>query len=331
MAGEPIQPIAYNVKGVPLVYPVLQVSLHLEPLRAEDAEAFEVVADEIHGWIGDQLHWSSDSTFQVLSGYRRDDLDYIPGYVRCLAITPAAGANPQEQFVLNAFHGATYGDYSVVLSGGDMSGDRGPVSPFTARFSTIMRQPEEGGDPFTMAMLRVTVPLSWPVGDFMERVMRLASHLRVCWGVAGHGYAAWEVERPEAREAIYAHARRHVGFDVGIYAAWLEEWHAQMRTVGWLTFVGGALREQLDAAGARLESHGDVEVRQVGPNLMLRAGRYPQTGDINRLDVPAAYRAVDSMLRPIRAADGHDFRHPWNEDTTTAWLERFERRLARTT
>jgi len=108
----------------------------------------------------------------------------------------------------------------------------------------------------------------------------------------------------------------------------MTEWHLMIRSVNWLTFLGPAFVSELAKRKALLASNDLVTVSKAGDNnLVLQAGPMPQEGDINRLQVPAAYRRADEMVRPMRARQDIDFYEPWTEATTKAWLRRFERRI----
>jgi hypothetical protein len=179
------------------------------------------------------------------------------------------------------------------------------------------------------ATMRITVPVGWPVADFRRRVEEIGAKLRLRWGCAGYTYSGYAIDfYEEVNSGIYAHARRHVGYDPGFYVSFMPEWHLMIRSVNWLTFLGPAFVSELAKRKALLASNDLVTVSKAGDNnLVLQAGPMPQEGDINRLQVPAAYRRADEMVRPMRARQDIDFYEPWTEATTKAWLRRFERRI----
>jgi Protein of unknown function (DUF3396) len=322
---DPGAPLLASAKGnVPNLYRVLGVALHLEPLSPADAGPLAEVMGLVHEWIGAELRWATNTTFPLIDPYRREDLDYVPAYADALRPPPPA-ADRGLRHVENVLFGATFGELSVLTSGGD-----GPThaSPYSFRFASEVHEEQPGEGLHTCAMLRVTVPTAWPLGDFFERACVIAGKLRVRWGAAGLTYAAWESAAfNEIRAAIYAHCRRHVGYDMGESLAYLEEWHREVRTVNWLTFLGADLAGRLRVAGSGLESQGAVRVSPLGETMLLRAGDRPEEGDINRLRIPEAYARADAMIRPVRAGSGIDFRSPWTAATSEQWLRRFEKRI----
>lgn len=322
---DPGVPLLKSTKGdAPHLYRVLGAALHLEPLGPSDAGPLEEVIDLIHDWIGTDLRWATNTTFPLIDAYRREDLGYVPAYADALHL-PAPAADSGRRHVENILFGATFGELGVLTSGGD---EPTYASPYSFRFASEMHEERPGKGLHTCAMLRITVPTAWPLGDFFERVCGIAGKLRVRWGAAGFTYSAWESAAfNEVRTAIYAHCRRHVGYDMGEYLAYLEEWHTEVRTVNWLTFIGADLLTRLGSAGASMESQGTVHVSPLGTGLMLRAGDRPEEGDINRLRIPPAYAVADAMIRPVRARGGIDFRSPWTMAASEQWFRRFEKRI----
>lgn len=58
----------------------------------------------------------------------------------------------------------------------------------------------------------------------------------------------------------------------------------------------------------------------------MQAGAAPESGDVNRRRVPAAYAEADRAMRVVRASDGSKLEWMgFSRETATAWLGRFER------
>lgn len=321
----PVEPLA-RAAGAPALYSVLGAVFHLEILKPDDEPRLQDAVEIVRDWFGDRLRWTNKSCDEWISRFRLTDLEYISCYVRDLAEPQVADPDAQ----LFAANLAKVGrmDYELACNGAEQDGD---ASPFLLRFCAEI--PEVGRGPLYQpyAVLTVTVPDTWPIEDFRTRVTAIAAALRLRWGAAGLTYASWDVQEFQVSHAkVYAHARRHPGYDVGYFEADMESWHDEIRTVNWLTFVGPALVAKLEAAQRRLESSSLVTVRSVGSSLCLQAGSAPEAGDVNRLHVPPAYVEADSLVRPVRAADGRPyvFLGRWNESTVTDWLRRFERRFS---
>lgn len=319
-------PLARAV-GSPALYSVLGAVFHLEILTPEDEDRLARAIDLAYAWIGPHLRWTRRSCDEWLMRFRPRDLEYISCYVRDL--DEPVVADPSLQIFAANLAKVGRMDYEIAFNGAEAEGD---ASPFLLRFCVEL--PEVGHGPRYRAysVLTISVPDTWPIDDFRAKVIEIAAELRLRWGAAGLTYASWNLQELEvSSEKIYAHARRHPGYDVGYFQADMQAWCEEIRTVNWLTFVGPDLIARLEKAGrAPLASASLVAVHPVGTSLCLQAGPAPEAGDVNRLQHPRAYVEADVLVRPIRAADGRPFVFlgRWTEATVTEWLRRFERRLS---
>lgn len=316
-----------TVDDGPVLYSVLGASFHLELLEPSDGKRLEEVNELVWSWIGPYLRWQFLSSGDEIEPIRRSTLDYIPALTQRLE-EPEVGGDGDE--VWKAFESQLQRklltDYEVSFHGGD---DEFDASPFTYElWAELPDDVRQGDRSRAFATLRVTVPDTWPVADFQEKVLAIAQKLRLRWGVAGYSYTYWiPGYTDEAFSKLFAHARRFVGYDAPFYARSMEALHDAIRSVGWLTFIGEELAARLVAEGRPLESSKLVEVGKAGSAVVLRAGIEPSRGDVNRLDIPEAYAAADAMVRPVRLADGGGvvFIGPWSERLITDWLRRLER------
>lgn len=324
--NEPV-PIARSAAKAPLAYPALGLAFHLEPLDRTDAPRLARACERIAGVVGPQLRWGWASVFPEVEPFSADALDLIAS---CPDRLPAGGPPVPDEggdrmvAGTTAMEAAHYDKFGVACHGGR---DRNVASPWTVRFYATATP--EGGRIRADAMLAATMPLDTPLGVLEELAAGIASDLRIRWGAAGLAYGAWELDRyGETRDAIYAHARRHPGYDVGQHATWMRAFHDRVRTVSWLTFLGPAMTAQVRASGASLDGDALVRVEPCGEGgVVLRAGDRPMPGDVNRRDVPRAYVHADRLVRSVRApspADTIHFYAPWSAATTEAWLRRFE-------
>jgi hypothetical protein len=219
-------------------------------------------------------------------------------------------------------------DYEVACNGAGMEAD---ASPYLLRFCAEIPEVGRGPRYQPYAVLTLSVPDTWPVDDFRAKVISIAAELRLRWGAAGLTYASWDLQEFQvSHDKVFAHARRHPGYDVGYFEADMERWYDEIRSVNWLTFVGPALQTRLEQAKHSLQSSSLVTIHPAGSSLCLQAGAAPEAGDVNRLNYPRAYMAADALVRPVRAADGRPyvFLGRWSESTITDWLRRFERRFS---
>ncbi len=173
-------------------------------------------------------------------------------------------------------------------------------------------------------MIRLTVPTSWPFEDFRQRVVDIASKLRLRWASAGYTYSGIEDFFPEEYwKAVSGHCYRYPGSDVGAYSPFMLQLYDKIRSVNWLTFLGAALTTEVTIPPA----HGLVQISKSEHGTLLTAGGEPQRGDLNRLIVPPAYVDADAIVRAVRLASGIEFMDPFDETSTARWLRRFELRL----
>lgn len=311
--------------GVPIVHSALGAVLHLEILAPEDEERLDRVNDLVWSWIGGELRHAWLSCADGYPAARRADLDYIPTYVQDLELPEVAGDEPVKLAAANfAKIGRT--DFQVAQKGGATWRETSPFSYyFWAEIPTVDLAPRQTA----LGVIAVTVPDDWPLDDFVAHITAIASALRLRWGAAGYTYATWFAHEWQAASGrIYAHARRHPGYDVGAYHRLTEDFYDRLRTVNWLTFLGPALLDTLQGARGPIASSPLVAVHPLGDSVMLYAGGAPQAGDRNRLQYPPAYAQADALVRPIRARDAEEmiFLGPWNKVQIEEWLCRFERR-----
>lgn len=310
--------------GAPVLYSVLAASFHLELLEPGDEARLEAVNEIVWGFIGPYLRWQFLSSGDEIEPVDRSTLDYIPALTLRLE-EPEVGGDEAWKAFNSQLQRKLLTDYEVSFHGGD---DEFDASPFTYEFwAELPDDLREGDRSRAFSTLRVTVPDSWPIADFQEKVLAIADKLRLRWGVAGYSYSYWiPGYTDEAFAKIVAHARRFVGYDAPFYARNMEALHDHLRSVGWLTFLGEDFAARLRAEGRALESSPLVEVAKAGSALVLRAGNEPARGDINRLNIPPGYAAADAMVRPLRLAEAGDlvFLGPWTERAVTDWLRRFE-------
>ncbi|WP_437943170.1 type VI immunity family protein [Sorangium sp. So ce281] len=312
---------------VPAAFATLAVHFHLDPLGHEDAGRLERAGEIVRAWIGAELRWSWLTFADEITPFRPVDFEYMSTYCEDLEVPQAA--DPESQIVTSNLIKLGREDYGVMLKGGRTKVD---ASPWSFAFWAEIPEVDEGTVLRPLGVVSLTVPTSVPLADFAARVHELAGVLRFRWATAGLGYSTWNVQDWEASSnALYAHARRFPGFDVGYYHRNLEAFLDRIRTVNWLTYLGPRLTDALRRSGRSLSSSRLVGVAAAGAGgVVLRAGDRPEPGDVNRLSFPRSYVEADAMVRPIRASDpaGIAFLGPWDEAGIAAWLTRFEKRVA---
>lgn len=321
-AVQTAEPIARSAAGSPLAYAALGFAFHLEALAVDDGERLAKACDRIAAACGTSLRWAWSSVHGEVERFDHAALDLISSYAAQL-IVPADVTSIEDARAragAMAMTAAHFDKFGVACHGGP---DRNVASPFTLRF--FASTTADGDALRSDTTLMVSVPLTTPPAELAALASGVAADLRIRWGAAGLTYGAWELDRyGETRDAVYAHARRYPGFDVGQHATWMRAFHDRLRTVSWLTFLGKSLTEALRGAGDALTGDDLVGIEPCGEGVVLRAGTRPEPGDTNRQRLPAAYARVDRRLRAVRAAEGLHFYAPWSNATTEQWLRRFE-------
>lgn len=317
--ATPDEPIARAMDGAPLAYAALGFAFHLEPLVPEDAGGLATACERIVATHGGALKWAWSSVHGEVERFDPDVLDLVSAFPTQLANAPPM-ADARAHAGASAMTAAHYDRFGIACHGG---GTRNVASASTLRFFATA-SPSDGPLLRADAMISASFPPATPAAAIEKLARAVAGDLRIRWGAAGLVYGAWELDRYGAtRDALFAHARRHPGFDLGQHTTWMRAFHDRLRTVSWLTFVGPALAAKLPPPS--LASDDVVQVSPCGEGVVLRAGDAPAAGDTNRDDFPHAYATVDRRLRSIRAAENIHFYAPWSTMTTEAWLRRFER------
>jgi Protein of unknown function (DUF3396) len=312
--------------GAPAAFATLGAYFHLEPLEVADAERLELVSQQVRDWFGAELRWSWLTFADDIGRFRPADFEYASCYCEDLAVPQAADVD--AQITTNNLIKLGREDYGVAFKGGETKID---ASPWSFAFWAEIPEVDESPVLKPLGVVALTVPTTVDVEDFAARVHALAGVLRFRWATAGFTYSTWNVQDWQASsEAIFAHARRAPGFDVGYYHRNLEVFFHRLRTVSWLTYLGPDITSTLRETGASLVSSTLVQVGDVASDsVVLRAGARPESGDVNRLRFPRSYVEADAMVRPVRASDpaGVHFLGSWSDSDVAAWLKRFERRV----
>lgn len=319
-------PIAVDDDGVPQLYGALGAEFYLEWITEEDVSRLDEVNDLVWDWFGGALKQTWFTCYEGPVATQRKDLDFVSGFARDVEKPKMpAGLDPEAVVVAHDWWRFSRWAYGVMCNGG---AEPSHSSPYSYRFWAETN--EIGPDPDTyrpLAVVNLTVPTSWPLEDFYSRVLAIGSKLRVRWGLAGLTYSPWELCDPwPGRDALFAHARRHIGYDAAAYVRVMEPWRDQIRGVSWLTLLGPAFVAKALQRKIPLVSTEDLDISQSDGIVVVRAGSQPVAGDRNRLQIPHAYQSADRLLRPLRSGGGVDFALPWTAESTTDWLRRFEKR-----
>lgn len=166
----------------------------------------------------------------------------------------------------------------------------------------------------------------------LELVDDAMAEFPIRWGTAGLAFY-WEgndtkVEK-YAETWLGGPLARHPGLAPGDLMSWGLRVEKGISNIGWLTFVGDALVDQLggrEALAERLVGTG-VGLRTYGKGVALQAGDAPELGDVNRKQTLPLHHEVGRVLAPVFTPD--DFLERVrvtgikDPDARLAWLRRF--------
>jgi hypothetical protein len=188
---------------------------------------------------------------------------------------------------------------------------------------------------YPRGMFRIALPLSVAGEDaeaLLELVDEAMAEFPVHWGTAGYAFY-WNGNDTTidgyADQWIGRHLAKHPGLSTGELMEFGSFVEQGLANIGWLTFVGDALVEQLGgraALEAAIEGT-DVKLRSYAKSVALQAGPVPELGNVNRKKKLETYREVGRIIQPVFASDealqnlsvkGYD-----DPDEMLEWLKRF--------
>jgi hypothetical protein len=262
------------------------------------------------------MKWTCLNALGFIEPFRPRDLSYLGQLPRILNAEVPVNTPPSQLQVAKRVHALQHGDFSLACHG---AAESWSASPWSIRaYCEVL----DDKSYMVGTMLRVTLPANSATDELVAFSDLLASSMRIRWGALGYTYAGWDIQHnSEVRAGMFAHSRRYLGFDLPVQATLMPRWHAALRSVNWITYLGSDLVGRLAPA-----SVSDVLNSTTLPNGSLKvvAGDGPKVGDINHLDMPRAYQDADLLMRAVRARDGFSFLDPWDELASTDWLCRFE-------
>jgi Protein of unknown function (DUF3396) len=211
-------------------------------------------------------------------------------------------------------------EYGMHFSSGETSDD---VRPWGFDFWIVEHQPKRFAGYF-----HITLPFEQALEEpehVAALVGAIADVLPFRSGHAGFGLQLDEGEGSEERDRwARAWCRRNLAVSARDLIGSVGALTHGIRNVSWITLVDQELLSQLgpvDQVEQRLGSEVVTEKRGLG--FLIRAGRAPRLGDVNRGEDVDLYRRVNDALRPIRIEDHPPF-PGFSEEDTSEWLERLD-------
>ncbi len=316
---EPTPPAHTEDGRLPGAFAALCCDLHLEPLVFADREGLGSALAVLREALGDRLAYTVDSRRGTrVVRHRSEHFDDLVDGVAFLTPESDAKATP---LVAATADTPTGGPWILdVAFKGPSAGDDAPgeASPWTLSFYAEVAPPRAAPYlPVVPALLRFSVPLTFPRARFQNLVARVASSLRVRWGNAGLGYATWAY-LGGSRGEHEQHAAQHPSFDRGDHAGHMLALLERVRSVSWLTLIGSVLWWRLPEA-SRDALIAELDVTRVGACVIVRL---PTVPDAATRETPAAYARADALIRAIRL-ETVDESYVGEARGLPAWLERF--------
>jgi hypothetical protein len=154
-------------------------------------------------------------------------------------------------------------------------------------------------------MFEIRTPVAEIEGDnverYVDRIQEIAELVAFDSGYASIAltYGAHSQQLDFAKEAR-KWAFRHPGFDMPNNESSTAGIAQRIRGAYWLTFLGPWALEQLGGRSAlKTALPAGIDLLQVGAGTMLRVGKYPEAGDVNKGDKLPMLRALAKILEPV--------------------------------
>jgi hypothetical protein len=195
--------------------------------------------------------------------------------------------------------------------------------------------------PIDLSILELSVAPSWAVGDsfedFYSLVADIAKKIKPEHGLAGFNVQYDRIYASTSSQAYsFPFIKRFPGAHCGLDLTFLSEINARrlssakIFSTNWLNFLGTELAMQIGGVEElRTQIGSSCPIEEYEGGIVIRAGDYPQLGDINRGLVLDDYRRVASALKPIRFEDYGvgllDVEEPLDSlEETLKWIRRFD-------
>lgn len=296
------------VGGKTVIFPCLEILALSTVPKADGAQGYARFYSAFERAFGDQVtHFRlSDSTkwkkFQAkdrgkVSGWFSDELSLAAPMLGISMHSHAVGNEPQ-------------------------------VPAFRMMFNHAFEDNPQG-------MFQICLPLE-SVGEDAASILQLIddamADFPVHWGTAGYSFY-WEDTDTTiddyANQWNGRHLAKHPGLAPGNPLQWAARGERGLANIGWLTFLGDGLIEELgglDDLTTAVETAG-LGLRRYGKGVALQAGPVPELGNVNRKQTLSAYAAVgqivESIFAPTDVLEEIDLKGYDDDDEMLEWLRRF--------
>jgi hypothetical protein len=164
------------------------------------------------------------------------------------------------------------------------------------------------------------------VEEFVVGVNKLAELAQATYGYCSPGFN-YKNCNGKAYNKMKGYAMRHPGYDAHVNE--YTRWDIGIRTRGarWITFLGEELTKKLGGINKLKEQLTEpITVEEMNNSVMIRAGKFPEIGDVNRkIDTPLL-RKVAKVLEPVTFFNDEEFCTEimdFDKDLARKWERRF--------
>ncbi len=160
--------------------------------------------------------------------------------------------------------------------------------------------------------------------EYVEFVRRVAELIPYDSGYASPALVfGVDAQQLKFARAARAWAFRHPGFDLPKNDATGFALGSKLRGAYWLTFVGPDALARLGGETALQSALPvEVEVQPAGIGVMLRLGKMPEVGDVNRMENLPIVRATAKVLEPVSRFNDNFLNHNFIDSDERARWER---------
>lgn len=150
-----------------------------------------------------------------------------------------------------------------------------------------------------------------------------------------HGYGGLAIieslanaTRERHEQTVYSIAQQFPGLEVDYPTVHSMNCAKGIKGINWLTILSEPFVAQLGGISTLQTHFGDqFTIYPYSGGVIIQAGPQPQMGSGN--ECPDLYIKLNTILRPIRASNGHPFHHygtnRFDLDRSNEWLQRFDR------
>lgn len=156
---------------------------------------------------------------------------------------------------------------------------------------------------WTASMAFSALPAPYP-RELLASVLDWAATLKPRHGTSGLSFLIdQDTDHRRITRRIYPHLMRHPGLDYDDGGDWvgIAGLSETIRSVNWLNVLDDGFVSRLGGIDAIAAALGpDCPVHRYDGGIVIQAGPQPEIGDVNYGVVPAHYRTVARLLKPLR-------------------------------